>query len=63
MSKPNGDNRLTRDLLKLRPEKEPEFSLQISFRGPGFETSIEVKGERFAVDKALADFSRSIRDL
>lgn len=63
MGKPNGDNRLTRDLLKLRPEPEPEFRLYIAFRGPGFETSIEVKGERFAVDKALADFTQSIRDL
>lgn len=69
MPKPNGDNRLTKDLLKLRgilpePEAEPSgFSIEVNLKGPDFEFRAQAKGAPWIVRKLLQDLDVSIEQL
>lgn len=73
MAKPNPDNKLTKDLLKLRdgswPEvrelekPEAEYRISVNFSGPGFKVDMSVAGEQFAIHKFLEDFTRSVKDM
>lgn len=74
MSKPNGNNRLTRDLLRLRDDQitpaeakaaevDPQYHLSIDFSGPGFSANLKIRGERWAAEKLLDDFNSSLRNM
>jgi hypothetical protein len=72
MPKPDGDNSLTRDKLRLREEEIPKeakpnlknvYGLKIQFSGPGFQATLEVHGEPWAIHKLAQDFSSSINDM
>jgi hypothetical protein len=68
MPKPNSDNALTRDLLRLRDPApsaeevtaEPEFETSVRVKGPGFDVSITAKGAPWIVRKVLQDLDSSI---
>lgn len=73
MAKPSPDNKLTKELLHLRDGSWPEvrelekfdaeYRISVNFSGPGFKIDMSVSGERFAIQKFLEDFTKSIRDM
>lgn len=68
MPKPNGDNKLTRDLLRLRDPassaeeaiSDPAFEISVQLKGPEFDVSITAKGAPWIVRKVLQDLDSSI---
>jgi hypothetical protein len=72
MSKPNGDNRLTRELLQLRgsqakaeppPPEAKEFEVSVRVKGPDFELDVSAKGAAWIIRKVLQDLDTSIEQL
>ncbi len=79
MPKPNGDNKLTKDLLRLRDRQidpteggivefkelkaEPVISGKIELTGPDFELNVSVKGPPWIVRQMLQDLDESLGNI
>ena len=68
MPKPNGNNELTRDKLKLRDVSVPvedskSFEVTVQVKGPDFKLDIRAEGSAWIVRKVLQDLDSSIEQL